>query len=163
MQAAMDSLRRVLERRRWVVVPAGVAVAVASAPFAARQTEHLTSGGFVVPGSGSEAVDRSLGQFDRAQRDSLAVVLAQRPGASPADVRAAVDRVDRAAKKLDHAELSPQVAAQAKRQAGKAPIVVTPLDVKGSQDDLSDLAVDMRKEVGAGTGVHNGVQTYLVG
>jgi RND superfamily putative drug exporter len=163
MQAAMERLEKVLERRRWLVVVVWIVVLLASAPFAARQTEHLTSGGFVVPGSGSQAVDRSLHQFDRAQRDSLAVVLAQKPGATPADVRGAVDRVDRAAKKLDHAELSPQVAAQAKRQAGKAPIVVTPLDVKGSQDDLSDLAVDMRKEVGAGTGVHNGVQTYLVG
>src|SRR3954466_3108574 len=127
----MERLEKALERRRWLVVGGWVAVPVASAPFAARQTERLTSGGFVVPGSGSQAVDRSLRQFDRAQRDSLAVVLAQKPGATPADVRAAVDRVDRAAKKLDHAELSPQVAAQAKRQAGKAPIVVTPLDVKG--------------------------------
>ncbi len=163
MQAAMDKLGRVLERRRWLVVAAWLVVLLASAPFAARQTEHLTSGGFVVPGSGSEAVDRSLDQFDRAQRDSLAVVLAQKPGASTADVRAGVDRVGRAADRLDHAELAGPVAAQAKRQAGRSPIVVVPLDVKGSQDDLSDLAVDMREEVGAGAGVRDGVQTYLVG
>jgi len=159
----MERLGRTLERRRWWVVAAWLIVLLASAPFAAKQTEHLTSGGFVVPGSGSQAVDRSLDQFDRAQRDSLAVVLAQKPGSSAADVRAAVDRVDRAAARLDHAELSGSAAAQAKREAGKGPIVVAAFDVEGSQDDLSDLAVDMREEVGAGAGPRDGVQTYLVG
>jgi len=163
MQAAMEKLGRFLERRRWLVVAVWLVVLLASAPFAARQTEHLTSGGFVVPGSGSEAVDHSLHQFDRAQRDSLAVVLAQKPGSTTSDVRAAVDRVGVAARRLDHAELSGTVAAQAKREAGKGSIVVVPLDVNGSQDELSDLAVDMREEVGAGAGARDGVQTYLVG
>jgi uncharacterized membrane protein YdfJ with MMPL/SSD domain len=163
MQGAMERLGSFLERRRWLVVGVWVVVLLASAPFAARQTEHLTSGGFVVPGSGSETVDRSLGQFDRAQRDSLAVVLARKPGASEADVRAAVDRVGRIADRLEHARLSPAVAAQAKREVGRSSIVVVPLDVRGSQDELSDLAVDMREEVGAGAGPREGVQTYLVG
>ena len=163
MQGAMEKLGRFLERRRWLVLGVWLVVLLASAPFAARQTEHLTSGGFVVPGSGSQAVDRSLHQFDRAQRDSLAVVLAQKPGSSSAGVNAAVDRVGRAADRLEHAQLSPAVAAQAKRQAGRSSIVVVPLDVRGSQDELSDLAVDMRREVGAGAGPREGVQTYLVG
>src|SRR3712207_4579324 len=109
MQGAMERLGSFLERRRWLVVGVWVVVLLASAPFAARQTEHLTSGGFVVPGSGSEAVDRSLGQFDRAQRDSLAVVQARKPGSSEADVRAAVDRVGRVADRLEHARLDPSV------------------------------------------------------
>jgi uncharacterized membrane protein YdfJ with MMPL/SSD domain len=150
MQGAMHKLGRFLERRRWLVVGVWLAILLASAPFAMRQTEHLTSGGFVVPGSGSQAVDRSLHEFDRDQRDSLAVVLAQRSGSTPAGVRAAVDRVGRAADRLEHAQLSLAVAAKAKREAGKAPIVVVPLDVRGTQNQLSDLAVDMRKEVGAG-------------
>ncbi len=62
---------------------------------------------------------------------------------------AAVDRVGRVADRLEHARLSPAVAAQAKREVGKSSIVVVPLDVRGSQDELSDLAVDMREEVGA--------------
>ena len=163
MQAAMDRLAKVLDRRRWLVVAAWLAVLLAAVPFAARQTDHLTSGGFVVPGSGSETVDRSLADFDRAQRDSLAVVLAQRPGSGAGDVRAAVDRVDRAAARLDHVELSDEVAAQARRQAGRGPIVVAALDVNGTQDQLSDLAVDMREAVGAGEGPQSGVQPYLVG
>ena len=49
-----------------------------------RQTEHLTSGGFLVPDSGSEKVDDALADFENAQRETLAVVLAQREGATPA-------------------------------------------------------------------------------
>src|SRR3954468_24254840 len=163
MQAAMDRLEAVLERRRWVVLGAWLILLLAALPFTARPTDHLTSGGFTVPGSGSQAVDRSLKRFDAAQRDSLAVVLAQRPGSSAAEVRREVDRVDRIAARLPHAELAARDAALAKRQAGSASIVVVPLSVSGTQDQLSDLAVDLRKAVGAGKGAHGGVQPYLVG
>src|SRR4051812_2203818 len=162
MQAAMDRLEAVLERRRWLVLGVWVVLLLASAPFAAKQTDHLTSGGFSVPGSGSEQVDRSLKRFDSAQRDSLAVVLAQKPGSSAADVRREVDRVGRIAGRLPHADLSRRDAALAKRQAGSASIVVIPLQVSGTQDDLSDLAVDFRDALGPGKS-HNGVQPYLVG
>src|SRR3954462_11955543 len=114
MQAAMDRLEAVLERRRWVVLGAWVVVLLAALPFTVKQTDHLTSGGFTVPGSGSEAVDRSLKRFDSAQRDSLAVVLAQKPGASAADVAREVDRVGRIAAPLPHAELARRDAAVAK-------------------------------------------------
>src|SRR3954452_4709031 len=140
MQAAMDGLEAVLERRRWVVLGAWVILLLAALPFTAKQTDHLTSGGFTVPGSGSQTVDRSLKRFDSAQRDSLAVVLAQKPGSSAADVRREVDRVGGIAGHLPHAELTARDATLAKRQAGSASIVVIPLQVSGTQDDLSDLA-----------------------
>ena len=38
-----------------------------------------------------------------------------------------------------------------------------PLDVRGSQDELSDLAIDLREDVGAGEPARDGVQPYLVG
>src|SRR4051794_6420648 len=162
MQAAMDRLEAVLERRRWLVLGVWVVLLLASAPFAAKETDHLTSGGFSVPGSGSAAVDRSLKRFDSAQRDSLAVVLAQKPGSSAAGVRREVDRVGRIAARLPHTELSARDAATAKKQTGTASIVVIPLEVSGTQDQLSDLAVDFRSALGPGQ-AHHGVQPYLVG
>ena len=78
MQSVMDRLTAFLERRRWVVLAAWVLLLVAAAPFAARQTENLTAGGFSVPGSGSDAVDRALSDFEGAQRETLAVVVARR-------------------------------------------------------------------------------------
>src|SRR5688572_20121433 len=97
MQGAMDRLAAFLERRRWLVLAAWLLVLLAALPFAARQTEHLTSGGFDVPGSQSKIVDENVTRFEGAQRDTLAVVLARREGASAAAVRAEVDRVGRIA------------------------------------------------------------------
>ncbi len=163
MQAAMDRLTAITERRRWAIIALWVVLLVVAAPLAMRQTEHLTSGGFAVPGSDSEAVDRGLAEFERAQAHSLAVVVARKPDASDADVRAAVDRVDRVAAQLPHAELSPRAAAAAKRRAARAPVVTVPLTVKASQDQASDLAVDLRDELDVGEGARDGVELYTVG
>src|SRR4051812_32033057 len=163
MQAAMDALTAFLERRRWLILGAWVALLLAAVPFAMRQTDNLTSGGFSAPGSGSDAVNRAIQDFGDAQSDSLALVVAQRPGAKPADIRAAIDRADRAAARLPHVELSDRAKAAAYADIGRSPIAVAAFDVKGNIDQTADLATDLRREVGAGDGAKNGVQTYLVG
>ena len=53
----------------------GLLMLVAAVPFAARQSEHLSSGGFEVPGSQSAAVDHALGRFPGVPRAQLAAVL----------------------------------------------------------------------------------------
>src|SRR5919112_5843505 len=99
----MVRLHQFLARHRRFVLAAWLVVLVAAAPFAVRQTEHLTSGGFLVPGSGSEKVDQALEDFENAQRETLAVVLAQREGATADAIRAEIDRVDDIAAEIDHA------------------------------------------------------------
>src|SRR5688572_3769370 len=115
----MVRLHNFLSRHRRFVLVAWLAVLLAAAPFASRQTEHLTSGGFLVPGSGSEKVDQALSDFEGAQRETLAVVLAQREGATAAAIRAEIDRVDRIAGEVDHTELTPAAAREAKARAGQ--------------------------------------------
>jgi uncharacterized membrane protein YdfJ with MMPL/SSD domain len=161
MQAAMDKLSAFLERRRFVVLGVWIALLVAAAPFAAKQTDHLTSGGFQVPGSESEVVDRNLERFEGAQRESLAVVLAKREGATAAGVRAEIERVEAIAADLPHAEVAPAAAERAAREAGDASITIVPLTVQGEQDALADLASDFRDELLAGE--RAGVEPYLVG
>jgi uncharacterized membrane protein YdfJ with MMPL/SSD domain len=157
----MDRLAGFLERRRWLVLGAWILLLVAALPFAARQTDHLTSGGFEVPGSQSQVVSENIHRFEGAQRDNLAVVLARGPGSDAAAVRAQVDRVDQIADRLPHVELTPRAAAVAKRQAGSASITVVPLTVEGDRDQAADMAVDFRDDLG--TDAHDGVQPYLVG
>jgi uncharacterized membrane protein YdfJ with MMPL/SSD domain len=161
MQAAMDKLSSFLERRRFVVLGAWIVLLFAAVPFAAKQTEHLTSGGFQVPGSESEVVDRNLERFEGAQRESLAVVLAKREGATDAGMRAQIERVEAIAAELPNAEVAPGVAERAARQSGDASITIVPLTVRGSQDELADLATDFRDELGQEA--RDGVQPYLVG
>src|SRR3954464_980590 len=125
----MDRLAGFLERRRWVVLGAWILLLTAALPFAAEQTDHLTSGGFEVPGSQSQVVSENIHRFEGAQSDNLAVVLARRPGADAAAGRAEVARVGRIAGELPNVELRPDAAELAKRQAGSASITVVSLTV----------------------------------
>jgi RND superfamily putative drug exporter len=130
-------------------------------PFAAKQTDHLTSGGFEVPGSQSQVVSENIHRFQGAQRDNLAVVLARRPGSDAAAVRAQVERVGRIAAELPHVELTERAAAAASSDASSASITVVPLAVEGSRDQTADMAVDFRDRLG--TAARDGVEPHLVG
>ncbi len=163
MQRFMDRLTSFLERRRRLVLGAWVALLLVSLPFAMKQTEHLTAGGFSIPGSGSEAVDRAVGDFDAAQRQALAVVVARQPDGDAADVRRELARIDAITDGVPLAELTPRALAAAERDAARSPIAVAPLKTGGNMDDTADLAVDLRDELGIGTGPHDGVETYLIG
>src|SRR4051812_16959987 len=151
MQAAMDRLDGFTRRHGKLVALAWLLVIVAAIPFAARQTEHLTSGGFEVPGSGSATVERGLADFDGAQRSQLAVVLARKPGSDAQGIRAAIERVRKGTQGVAHVALSPQAAKAAAQRANEAPITVLPLELSGTQNDAADAASDLRRELGIGT------------
>jgi RND superfamily putative drug exporter len=163
MQQLMDRLTSFLERRRWVVLAAWVVLLVLSLPFMARQTENLTSGGFVIPGSGSEAVDKALADYDAAERHNLSVVVARKAGGSAAAVRRELDRVDRVVDGMPRAELPPRALAAAKRDAGSSPVAIVTLRTSANMDQTADLAVDLRERLVVGEGGPAGVQTYMVG
>jgi uncharacterized membrane protein YdfJ with MMPL/SSD domain len=163
VQAAMDRLERFLERRGRLVLAAWLVVLLAALPFAARQTENLTAGGFTIAGTGSEEVERALDRFPSAAGDRLAVVLAPAPGAGPAELRANVDRVAREVAAVEGARVLPAVAASAKREARPGDVLVFPLHVTGDANAIADAAADLRHAVGAGEGAQGGVRTHLVG
>ena len=159
----MDRLEAAVARHRKLVLVGWLVLLAAALPFTLKQTENLTSGGFVVHGSGSHAVDNATAQFDKAQRESLAVVLAVRRGGDDAAVRRALTRVDRAAASVDHVSLDPAERQRALQSAGSRPIVVVPLKVTGTQDDAADAASDLRKELHPSNQARGGVETHLVG
>src|SRR4051812_43617667 len=78
MQAAMARLERLIARRRRLVLIVWAAVVVVSIPFAARQTENLTGGGFETKGSGSQIVSKALPQDFGLPPEELAIVLDNR-------------------------------------------------------------------------------------
>src|SRR4051794_26386802 len=151
MQAAMDRLDGFTRRHGRLVALAWLVILLAALPFTARQTEHLTSGGFEVPGSGAAAVERGLSAFDGAQRSQLAVVLARRPGSDDAEVGKAIARVRDGARAVGHVAVTSQALAAAQKRAAGAPIVVVPLQVSGTQDDAANAASDLRRELSIGS------------
>lgn len=169
MQAIMLKLDALLRRRRRFVLVFWLVVVAAAVPLAAQQSSNLTGGGFSVPGSESRQV---VEQLDRdfppaASRATLASVLIPTAGATTAQVRAALDETARAA-----AATSPKLSLETdvRRQALEAfaarperPVVV-PLRVDADENAASDLATDLRKELGlVDRGVRDGVSIHLTG
>src|SRR4051794_13927858 len=144
MQDFMLRLDRTLARRRWLVLGAWVAALAVAVPFAARQSEHLTGGGFGVPGSQSAQVASIVGQqFGEAGRAKLAAVVVAARGASAADVRTALDRVRAAADAAPEVGLTSAALREAERHVG-APTILVPLATTVDDVRSTDVAHDLR-------------------
>jgi RND superfamily putative drug exporter len=163
MQTAMLRLDAFVHRRRRLVLAAWAAILLAALPFAARQSEDLSSGGFAVPGSQSDVVDRALERFPGVQQAELAAVLIPERGATPAQLRAAVDRVGAAAGPIEGVSLAPDARERAARQAAAGGVVLVPLAAEVDEDDATAVAVDLREELAVGEGAQDGVATHFVG
>ncbi|HEV7885844.1 MAG TPA: MMPL family transporter [Solirubrobacteraceae bacterium] len=164
MQALMLRFAGSLHRHRRLVLAGWAIVLVAALPFAARQSDRLTGGGFAVPGSQAEAVQSALEHdFAAAQRAKLGVVFIARGGAVAADQRAALERLRRAAARVDHVAVADAALARAAR--GGPHTVVVPLRVDVNEWQAIDVAAHLRKALGIGTaaGSEGAVTTHLVG
>ncbi len=162
MRDAMNRLAGVLSRRRRWVLGIWVLVVVAALPFAARQTEHLTGGGFDVPGSQSQAVADSMQGVFAREATGIAVLLRAQPGADAAERAAAVDRVRREVAAVEGISLPAAVARRAELQLQRTGSTVLPIASAVSPDALIDPAVDLREALDPGAAV-GGVVTYLAG
>jgi uncharacterized membrane protein YdfJ with MMPL/SSD domain len=163
MRDAMRAMATFLGRRRKLVLVAWVLVVVLAMPFASRQTEHLTGGGFDVPGSQSMKASESLQEDFGSQADGIAVVLKAAPEASAAERAAAVARVgDEVANLDEEVSLPAATAAAARRQLQSKDVVLLPLRSSLGSDQLIDPAVSLRKELEPGDEA-GGVTPYLVG
>jgi RND superfamily putative drug exporter len=148
-------------RRRWVLA-GWVLVLVLALPLASRQTEHLTGGGFDVPGSQSKAVSDSLERDFGGEANGIAVLLQAERGAGPAAAAAAVGRVRRAVAGVEDVTLSPAVARRAELALRHGGTAMLPLRSDLPSDKLIDPAATLRDELDPGT-AQGGVTTYLAG
>ncbi len=148
-------------RRRWVLL-GWIAIVVLALPIASHQTDHLTGGGFDVPGSESKAVTDALQRDFSAEADGIAVLLRAAPTADRAARVAAVARVRRAVADLDQVTLPPATAARAEVALGQTGTALLPLRSDQSADRLIDSAATLREDLDPGTAV-DGVVPYLAG
>jgi RND superfamily putative drug exporter len=162
MRDGMNRLAAVIGRRRRWVLAAWVAIVVCALPFAARQTEHLTGGGFDVPGSQSLAVSEALQQNFGSQADGISVFLKAAPDAGAAERSAAVGRVRREVARIAEVTLPPAAAIQARRQLQRSGTTLLPLRSSQSSDELIDSATTLREDLDPGT-ARAGVTPYLIG
>ena len=151
MQTVMLRLDALIRRRRRLFLGAWALIVLAALPFAARQSDHLTGGGFDVPGSQSVAVQRAVERdFAHAQGTTLAAVLVPRANATEPELRAALARVGTVAARVDQVALAPTARAAALRQlaAGGPRTLVVPLATRVSDSDAIDVAIHLRTQLG---------------
>jgi uncharacterized membrane protein YdfJ with MMPL/SSD domain len=148
-------------RRRWVLA-GWLVIVVLALPIASHQTDHLTGGGFDVPGTQSKAVSDSL-ENDFSDKTGGIAVLLQAGGDASRDARAAaVGRLRHAVAGLDEVTLPPATAHRAELALQRTGTAMLPLHSEKSSDRQIDSATDLREELDPGTAVGR-VTTYLAG
>jgi uncharacterized membrane protein YdfJ with MMPL/SSD domain len=162
MRESMIQLSGFLGRRRRWVLAAWVVVLLVALPIASHQTDHLTGGGFDVPGSQSKAVTDSVEKDFGGRSDSISVLLKADDSAGPAARAAAVDRVRAAVSDVDGLSLPPAEARRTEAQLQKTGTALAPLRSDQGGDELIDSALTLRSDIDPGT-AENGVTTYLAG
>jgi RND superfamily putative drug exporter len=162
MREFMVQLAGFLGRRRRWVVAAWIAIVALALPLASQQTDHLTGGGFDVPGSESKAVNDSIERDFSNTTGSIAVLLRAQPDAGQAARTAAVARVRRAVAGLDEVSLPPAVARRGELALQRTGTAMLPLRSEQSSDRQIDSATDLREDLDPGTATA-GVTTYLAG
>ncbi len=148
-------------RRRWVLAGWVVVVALAL-PISMHQTDHLTGGGFDVPGSESKAVSDSLKSDFGDESGNMAVLLQAESGADQAQRAAAVGRVRKAVAGLDEVSLPSATVHRAELALQHSDTAMLPLFSEKSSDRQIDSAAELREDLEPGTAV-DGVTTYLAG
>ena len=162
MRERMNSLAGFLGRRRRWVLAGWVLVLVLALPLAARQTEHLTGGGFDVPGSDSMAASEAVQREFGGDSNGIAVVLKATPGSERAAHAAAVGRVRRAVAGIEDVALPRSAARAGVAELGHSGVAMLPLRSGLSPDELIDPAATLREELDPGV-ARGGVTTYLAG
>jgi uncharacterized membrane protein YdfJ with MMPL/SSD domain len=162
MRDGMNRLAGVLGRRRRWVLGIWALIVLCALPFAARQTEHLTGGGFDVPGSQSKAVADAMQGVFASEATGVAVLLRAAPESSEGERAAAVRRVQREVGGVEGISLAPAVAGRAERQLQRTGSALLPLASAVPPDELVDPAVDLREALDPGTAA-GGVTPYLAG
>ena len=164
MQAFMLRLDAFVRRRRRLVIGAWLVLLLAAVPLALRQSENLSGGGFGVPGSQAEQVEEAIERnFPGVEPTQLAAVLVPQRGAGAAQRRAALERLAAAVDRVDRVELPAAAHRRAAAAVEAERTVVVPLSANVGEDRATDVAVELREELGIGEGARGGVSTHLVG
>jgi uncharacterized membrane protein YdfJ with MMPL/SSD domain len=162
MRDFMAQLARFLGRHRRWVLAGWVAVLAIALPIASHQTDHLTGGGFDVPGSQSKAVSEALQRDFAQETGGITVLLRAEPDAGAAAQAAAIGRVKRAVAGLEEVTLPAATVRRAELALQHTGLALLSLRSEQPADRQTDSAVILREELDLGV-AEGGVTTYLAG
>ncbi|HEV7936707.1 MAG TPA: MMPL family transporter [Solirubrobacteraceae bacterium] len=168
MQTFMLKLDRWLRRQRWVVVGVWLVLVLAAVPFAAKQSEHLSGGGYTIPGSDSQKVLKRLPSIaPGAQQARLASVLAPTANATAAEMNAALAQLDAATRGAAHVSVSPIVRVRTQRAIAAAGAhqrtLIVPFDMTVNEEGATNIATKLRGKLDLNGPDDGPVALHLVG
>jgi len=164
----MARIEAVVSKRRRLVLVLWVLALLAALPFAVRQEDGLTGGGFAVAGSDSAQVEELLQRGVPADQRGvvLGAALVRDSNASPADIRSAVRDLRRAVAATPGVTLpstSVDIARYTARKRPRDPVLV-PLVTSADEYRAPDVASDLRERLDIADGYdQRGVSMHLVG
>jgi RND superfamily putative drug exporter len=158
----MTKLNDLAGRKRNWVLGVWLLLVIVAVPLSARQTENLTSGGFVAPESPSAEVDRALADFPRASRSQQGILLELEAGKPPIALRRAVRRVAREADAIPGVVSARPAVGAAKRRLQRSNLRLVTVAVGGGQDNRVDTLTKVIGELDIGES-QDGVRSYLLG
>jgi uncharacterized membrane protein YdfJ with MMPL/SSD domain len=153
-----------IRQRHRAVLLFWLVVAIAAAPFAAHQSDHLIPGGAAAAGSQSAHAEVQLRRDFRQVADtSIAVLLSPRLHATASALRAEISRVSQALRGVPHVTLTPQARESALFSTDLVGPILLPLQVQGSESQAQtiDKRLRARLKIGHSTGDH--VEVHLIG
>jgi uncharacterized membrane protein YdfJ with MMPL/SSD domain len=162
MRRAMTKLNDLAGTKRNWVLGVWLLLVVVAVPLSARQTEHLTSGGFVAPDSASAEVDRALADFPRAARSQQGILLELEGRRRPGALRRAVRRVIREANAVPGVVSAGPAKEAVERRLRRSNLRLVMLAIDGGQDARVDTLSKVLDELEVGQS-RGGVRSYLLG
>ena len=151
-------LDRFLRRHRRAVLVAATVVLLAALPFASRQSERLSSGGFSAHGSGSMRVQEAVARsFPALPRSQVGVVIEGGGEGLPARTRQAI----KLARGVRGITVAAADARRALAMARAGDTVVLQAGIHAGEDDAPDVAEELQRALAPVAG--NGVRVRMAG
>ena len=164
MHTLMLRLHALTDGHRRLVLASWALLVAAAIPFAAHQSDHLTSGGYAIAGSQSAQVEATLRTaFPQIGRTSVAVLLSPRRKATGALLAAEVRRVQRAVRGVPAVALPKQSLESALFASGLVGPLLMPLQVNASEDRAQGLVEVLQRRLGASAARNRPVAVWVLG
>lgn len=150
--------------RTWLLPVLCIAAIGAMLPFAAKRSEHLTLGGYTVPGSQSSRVDDILArEYPQLSRANLAVLLWPLHGATSHELEAAITNVEHGLHGIRGIILPPEASEKARFAAGLVGPLVMPLTVTTRENAGRNLATQVAARLPSRAHDAYRIETHLLG
>ncbi len=147
-----------------VVLAVWIIVVTGAIPLASHKADHLILGGFPTAGSQSARVSTTITkEFPQVSRNSLAVLLAPRRGATGKTLSIAIDRIARALRGVRGVSLSKNVISGALFDAGLLETTVLPLEVSLDGAETQQLVERLRRQFDVSNDQHRPIEVHFLG